>query len=101
MVADRPDRNLYDVKVRVISQRGDCGQGHKVGDEFVVKSANGSRHTPAGICLSAFNALYPALRALAFGGSMPWAEDPDVSTCACPDGENPVIFELRRIRAQK
>jgi hypothetical protein len=66
VVADRPDRKVYDVKVRVISQRGDCGQGHKVGDEVVIKSANGSRHTPAGICLSAFNAFYPAVRTLAF-----------------------------------
>ena len=83
----------YDVRVRVISQKGTCGAGHKVGDEWVIASK-----TPEGICLSAFNALLPNLRVLRFGGSFPWGNNPDVSTLACPDAENPVVFELRRVR---
>jgi uncharacterized repeat protein (TIGR04076 family) len=86
----------YDVKVKVISQKGTCAIGHKVGDEFVI-----SRTTPDGICLSAFNALFPALRTLMFGGTFPWSQDPDTATAACPDGTNPVIFELRRIRTEE
>jgi uncharacterized repeat protein (TIGR04076 family) len=83
----------YDVKVKVISQKGTCGAGHKVGDEWTI-----SDKTPAGICLSAFNALFPATRVLMFGGSFPWSDDPDTATAACPDAANPVVFELKRVR---
>lgn len=83
----------YDVQVKVISQNGTCDAGHKVGDEWVI-----GRHTPPGICLSAFNSLYPNVRALMFGGKFPWSDDPDTATVACPDAKNPVVFELRRIR---
>jgi len=83
----------YDIKVKVISQEGTCAIGHKVGDEFVI-----SRTTPEGMCLSAFNSLFPAMRTLMFGGTFPWTQDPDVATAACADAANPVVFELRRIR---
>ena len=83
---------MHDVVVRVVSQKGTCGTQHKVGDEWVVGGK-----TPEGICLSAFNALLPDLRVLIFGGSFPWASDPDITTAACPDAENPVVFELRRL----
>ena len=82
-----------DVKVKVISQKGHCGAGHKVGDEYMVAGK-----TPGGMCLSAFNALYPSLRALQFGGSFPWSKDADTAAVACPDAENPVVFELRRVK---
>ncbi len=83
----------YDVAVKVISQKGTCGAGHKVGDEWVI-----SRQTPEGICLSAFNALYHAARVMALSGVFPWETEPDVTTVACTDAKNPVVFELRRIR---
>jgi len=83
----------YDVIAKVISQKGTCGAEHKVGDQWVIGSK-----TTEGICLSAFNALFPSLRLLRFGGSFPWSSDPDVATAACPDAQNPVVFELRRVR---
>lgn len=83
----------YEIKVKVISQKGTCDLGHKLGDEFVI-----SRTTPEGVCLSAFNAMFPSMRVLMFGGAFPWSKDPDTATVACPDAANPVVFELRRIR---
>ncbi len=83
----------YEVVAKVVSQNGTCGAKHKVGDKWVIGSK-----TPEGICLSAFNALFPSLRVLRFGGSFPWETDPDVTTVACPDARNPVVFELRRLR---
>ena len=35
----------YQVKVKVISQKGTCSAGHKVGDEFIVGDT-----VPAGMC---------------------------------------------------
>jgi len=83
----------YDVVIKVISQEGTCAVEHKVGDEWVIKDK-----TPEGICLGAFNALYPSARVLMFDGLHPWQSDPDVASAACPDAKNPVVFELRRLR---
>ena len=85
----------YTVKAKVISQKGNCVYGHKVGDEWVI-----SRTTPAGICMAAFNSFFPELRTLMFGGVLPWSDDPDAATVACPDAANPLVFELRRIREE-
>ena len=83
----------YNVAIKVVSQKGTCWAGHKVGDEWIVRGKS-----PEGMCLSAFNALYPSLRVLMFDGSFPWQTDPDVTTVACTDAANPVVFELRRLR---
>ena len=82
----------YKVSIRVVSQKGTCALEHKVGDHWIV-----DKKTPEGICLSAFDTLFPSLRVLMFGGSFPWESDPDVTTVACPDAANPVVFELRRL----
>ena len=84
----------YDLVIEVVSQRGTCAAEHKVGDKWAIIR----NKTPEGMCISAYNALYPYAMALMFGGSFPWQTESDVSRVACPDGENPVIFELRRLR---
>ena len=85
----------YDITIKVISQKGTCEAGHKVGDEWVIKKGG---KTPEGVCLYAFDALFPFSQVLMYSGSFPWETDPDVTTVACPDAENPVVFELRRLR---
>ena len=80
------------VIANVISQKGTCAAGHKVGDEFVI-----GEEIPAGVCSWAFHTLFPFVEVLQFGGSFPWESDPDRATVACPDPENPVVFELRRV----
>ena len=82
----------FNIAVKVISQTGHCEHEHKVGNEWVLGAT-----APAGICLSALHAIHPFARVLMFGGSFPWESDPDVSVVACPDAQNPVVFELRRL----
>ena len=81
----------YEVVVKVVSQKGKCVYGHKVGDEWTIQ-----RVTPGGICLGAFNSFYPFSRVLTFGGGFPYEKNPGVTRVACPDPNNPVVFELRR-----
>ena len=83
----------YEVLARVVSQKGTCALGHKVGDEFLI-----GHRTPAGMCSFAFDAVFPFAAVLQFGGSFPWENDSDKTTLACPDPDNPVVFELRRLR---
>ena len=83
---------IYEVVAKVVSQKGTCHAGHKVGDEWVI----GPR-TPEGICLAAFHTMFPTLLLLLTGAPISWRADPNVTTIACPDAENPVVFELRRL----
>ena len=82
------------VMARVISQKGTCVAGHKVGNEFPVGET-----TPAGVCSFAYCAVFPFAMALQAGGTLSWEKDPDKAVVACPDADSPVVFELRRIRA--
>jgi len=82
---------MSDVIAKVISQRGTCEAGHRVGDEFII-----GQKTPPGLCSWAFYTLFPFAEVLQFGGSFPWEEDPNKTAVVCPDPTNPVIFELRR-----
>jgi len=83
----------YQVKAKVISQKGTCSAGHKTGDEFIIGDT-----LPAGMCSWAFYSLFPFVSALQSGGSFPWEINPDKTTVACPDAESPLVFELTRIR---
>jgi uncharacterized repeat protein (TIGR04076 family) len=85
--------DTYDVKVKVISQKGTCGAGHRVGDEWTIGDK-----TPAGICMYAFNSLLADWKLLKFGGTIPWETNPDTTRVACIDAANPVVFELKRLR---
>jgi uncharacterized repeat protein (TIGR04076 family) len=84
---------FYEVSATVISQKGKCEAGHKIGDKFRIADK-----TPAGMCAWAFYTLFPFISALMFGGAFPWEEDKDKATVACPDPTNPVVFELKRLR---
>ena len=83
----------YKVKVTIVSIVGECTAGHKVGESWLIESK-----TPGGMCSGAYETLAPYIRVLRYGGEFPWAEDKDLVRFACPDAENPVVFELRRIR---
>jgi uncharacterized repeat protein (TIGR04076 family) len=82
---------MSNVIAKVISQKGTCEAGHRVGDEFII-----GQKTPPGICSWAFYTPFPFAEVLQFGGSFPWEKDPNKATIACPDPANPVVFELRR-----
>ncbi len=84
---------IHKVVAKVISQKGHCDAGHKVGDEWVL-----GPKTTGGICNGAFQAMHSYAFVLIIGAAMPFGADPDVATVACLDANNPVVFELRRIR---
>jgi uncharacterized repeat protein (TIGR04076 family) len=79
------------VIAKVVSVKGQCTAGHKVGDEFVI-----SQKTPTGMCAWAYHTIFPFATALQFGGSFPWEEDARKATVACSDPDNPVVFEIRQ-----
>jgi len=82
----------YKVYITVVSQEGKCAAEHKVGDVIEV---TGPVITKGHICNSALVAMFPEILALRLGAEIPWAKKGKVKV-ACPDAENPVIFEIRR-----
>ena len=85
----------YMIVAKVISQKGICEFGHKVGDTVVFDG-----ETMEGrVCLSALYSFLPKVFAMRYGADFPWLQgDKDAATHACPDAYNPVVFEIRRIR---
>lgn len=81
----------YRVIARVISQKGTCVAGHKIGEEFILSDT-----TPSNMCSWAFFALFPFYSVMKYGGSFPWEKDQNRCTVVCPDPDNPVTFELIR-----
>ena len=83
------------VRITVISQKGHCSQGHKVGDQWTIGSE--TIKAPEGLCLHALHSLYGSIVTLRYGGTFPWEKDTDRASSACPDSGNPCVFEIRRL----
>ena len=81
------------VKAKVISQKGTCDLGHKVGDvvTFTESGVEGK------ICIHALYSMMPAVFAMMFESRFSWLKDPDTKTHACPDAYNPLVFEITRV----
>ncbi len=88
------ESRAYRIICTVIRQEGHCAMGHKVGDEIVMDKSG----VHGDICFHALYSLMPKVFAMMYGATFPWLEDKDVATHACPDAENPVVFEIRRVR---
>jgi uncharacterized repeat protein (TIGR04076 family) len=87
---------MYTVIATVKSIGGECAF-HRVGDQIIF---NG-RSIQGQFCPSAFMAMMPTFYALRYGVEFPWLEGRDVTTFACPDAENPVVFEIQRIQEKE
>lgn len=85
----------YDIAAQVVSQKGTCSFGHHVGDTVLFDG----RAIHGNICLHALYSFLPKVFAMRYGADFPWLKgNKDAATHACPDAENPVVFEIRRVR---
>jgi uncharacterized repeat protein (TIGR04076 family) len=84
----------YKIVAKVISLKGTCGFGHKVGDTVVFDGET----VEGRVCFSALYSFLPKVFAMRYGADFPWLDDGDVATHACPDAYNPLVFEIRRVR---
>jgi len=85
---------ITSVVATVQSQEGSCAMGHDVGDSVRITESG----IEGKICIHALYSMLPAVFAMMFDARFPWLEDPDTKTHACPDAQNPVVFEITRIR---
>lgn len=89
--------NTMKVKIKVISQKGRCSSNHNIGDEIII-TENG---VEGKICIHALYSMLPKVFAMMYGAKFSWISDDENPKHACPDGYNPVIFELEKIEYQK
>ncbi len=82
------------VQAKVISVKGTCGLGHKVGDivTFTETGVEGK------ICIHALYSMMPAVFAMLYDVEFPWLENKDVKTHPCTDAAFPVVFEIAKVR---
>lgn len=87
-------KKITAVTAKVISQKGTCALGHKIGHKvkFTESGVEGK------ICIHALYSMLPGVFAMMYESRFPWLKDPDKKTHACPDAYNPVVFEIERIR---
>lgn len=83
----------WQILCRVIEQEETCAASHKVGDEVLFTGDE----VKGRICISAMYSMLPKVYAMMYNARFPWLKDQCVATHACPDGFNPVMYELRRI----
>ncbi len=81
---------MYRVTATVMSIKGTCTY-HKVGDQVIF---DGQR-VQGTVCGTALAGMMPFLYAMRFGAEFPWMVDNAISY-ACPDPNNPVVFEIKR-----
>ncbi|MFC2019728.1 TIGR04076 family protein [Chloroflexota bacterium] len=90
----RRSNNTYKVQVTIKEITiGACPQGHKPGDSWIIKD----NQTAGGMCLSAFLAVFPAVRYFQYGEGNPWSGDEDSTLRCCPDQKHVVIYEVKRL----
>ncbi len=93
MVVPRVHR--VQVTITGIRGKGECPQGHKVGESWLFDD----NETRANFCQTAFYAVYPAVAFLRQDGRSWWATDAhkDVIRVSCPDPNGLVQYEVRRL----
>ena len=93
-MSENETKEVNHIRVKVVFKKGICTAGHKVGQEWIV-----GQHTPAGICTSAYNSIYPFIRGLRGAGYFEYPAGSGVARLGCPDAWNQVVFELSSEKA--
>lgn len=87
------DTGMDKVKITVKSIDGQCQAGHCVGETIVVDNLLLSGY----LCPEALHVLWPFVQVLRFRGKFPWGDEDGIQV-PCPDAENLVRFEVRRMK---
>ncbi|NPV62453.1 MAG: TIGR04076 family protein [Methanotrichaceae archaeon] len=88
----------YKIKCEVISigeDREKCIGAAKMkkGETFIFQA-----RTPEGMCVRAFNAVFPSAFAMRYSEKMPWEKKEGYADITCPDGD--VVIRISRIREE-
>ncbi len=83
-------KDIKPMKAEVLSAKGECSAGHKVGETFEI-----SCWDTGGLCGFFYHDIFPSLNVMQFGGRYPWGSA-DEMVLECPDRDNAVTLRIRR-----
>ena len=63
----------------------------KKGEKFIFEA-----RTPVGMCVRAFNAIFPSAFAMRYSDKMPWEKGEGYADVTCPDGD--IVVRLARVK---
>ncbi len=86
----------YKIVLTVTDVKGECAL-HKLGEKIEIKFPRGPNERAVDLCPMALTGFFYKCYGMLFGGQFPWHEDPDTFVACCPDFENLVTFEIKRI----
>jgi len=90
----------YKLIGKIVKVEGECVARHHIGEEFDLtlysEKTDKFPRTP-NVCGFLYNAIFPYLVALQFGGVFSWEKDKDKFLAGCPDNYK-VVIEIRRVR---
>lgn len=81
------------VVAKVVDMQGDCTIGMKPGDEFEL-----SLHKCGEFCGYFYHNIHNWITMLQFGGDSPLGDNPDAMIWECPNSNNRVKIELKRVK---
>ncbi|MDQ7783682.1 MAG: TIGR04076 family protein [Desulfomonilaceae bacterium] len=81
------------VVAKVIDKKSDCTIGMQIGDEFEL-----STHRCGDFCGLFYQQLAGWVKTLQFGGTVPFFPDPDTQVWECPNPNNKVKVEIKRVK---
>jgi uncharacterized repeat protein (TIGR04076 family) len=86
---------------KIVEVKGECSAGHHVGEEFdlTLFSEDAKAYRTPHVCAFLYDAIFPYLTVLQFGGTFPWEKNKDKFLASCPDN-NKVTVEIRRTRSK-
>ena len=87
---------VYKIRCEVMSIAGDkekCIGAAKMqkGEKFIFEA-----RTPDGMCVRAFNAVFPSAFAMRYSDKMPWEKGEGYADVTCPDGD--IVVRLTRVK---
>ena len=83
---------------KIVEVKEECSAGHRVGEEFdltLFSEDSAKAHRTPAICAFLYDAIFPYLTALQFGGTFPWEKNKDRFLTSCPDNGK-VVIEITR-----
>jgi len=90
----------YKLIGKIVKVEGKCDAEHHVGEEFdltLYSEKTDKSPRTSNVCGFLYNAIFPYLTVLQFGGVFPWEKDENKFLTGCPDNQK-VVVEIRRVR---
>jgi uncharacterized repeat protein (TIGR04076 family) len=78
------------IQATVISIKGNCSAGHKIGDNFEINC-----YKAGNLCGFFYHNIFPNLQTYEYGGKMPWWQGESL-ILSCPDPHNLLTIKIER-----